>query len=235
MQGYTLKRLVKGLASGNAGARQGFALALTLLLKRLPGMTADDAVLLLASYLEAPSASKVSGVDDGRQTCHAVGFEIGQVGGFTSGHASLHLLRQGAETRDYLLGRTFGIGAIVQARVPASTACKAEMIDQLLDAGVLKSFLREAAGARPAMRALPIKRLFMWGSRRPHARMGHWTSCVLLSTHSPCACAATVILDLVASETEESVSALLSACAPLSAALSASIDQSTPEVMACGE
>ncbi|RMZ53345.1 hypothetical protein APUTEX25_004833, partial [Auxenochlorella protothecoides] len=147
--GYTLKRLVKGLASGNAGARQGFALALTLLLKRLPGMTADDAVLLLASYLEAPSASK------------------------------------GAETRDYLLGRTFGIGAIVQARVPASTACKAEMIDQLLDAGVLKSFLREAA--------------------------------------------ATVILDLVASETEESVSALLSACAPLSAALSASIDQSTPE------
>ncbi|KAL6769432.1 hypothetical protein ACKKBG_A30985 [Auxenochlorella protothecoides x Auxenochlorella symbiontica] len=149
--GYTLKRLVKGLASGNAGARQGFALALTLLLKRLPGMTADDAVLLLASYLEAPSASK------------------------------------GAETRDYLLGRTFGIGAIVQARVPASTACKAEMIDQLLDAGVLKSFLREAA--------------------------------------------ATVILDLVASETEESVSALLSACAPLSAALSASIDQSTPEML----
>lgn len=54
---------------------------------------------------------------------------------------------QGSETRDYLLGRTFGLGAIAQARIPASTACKAEMIHQLLDAGVLKSFLREAAGA----------------------------------------------------------------------------------------
>ena len=61
-QAYGLKRLVKGLGSGRQGARQGFALALALVLGRAGGcVSAQGAAAVVRGILEAGGATKVRG------------------------------------------------------------------------------------------------------------------------------------------------------------------------------
>lgn len=112
VQAYVIRRLVRGLGSGRDGARQGFSLALTLLLESVPGLGAREALLLLDAFLEQP-----------------------------------HSKNNGAEARDYLLGRMFGAGAIVRSGVSATPADKAELLQLLLTVSADKHFFREAAGA----------------------------------------------------------------------------------------
>lgn len=56
---YVFKRLIRGLASGRAGARQGFALALTLLLAEIPAIRPPMAVKLIYSLVEPVGMHKV--------------------------------------------------------------------------------------------------------------------------------------------------------------------------------
>lgn len=55
---YSVKRLCRGLGSGRAGARQGFSLALTLLLQESSCLTASDVMTVLESTLDAPVSLK---------------------------------------------------------------------------------------------------------------------------------------------------------------------------------
>lgn len=59
-QVYGLKRLVKGLASGRQGARQGYALALTTLMTELPTLPAAIVLDLLDEHLEVSGQAKAS-------------------------------------------------------------------------------------------------------------------------------------------------------------------------------
>ena len=56
---YVFKRLIRGLASGRAGARQGFALALTLLLAEIPAIRPPMAIKLIYSLVEPVGMHKV--------------------------------------------------------------------------------------------------------------------------------------------------------------------------------
>ena len=60
MQVYGLKRLVKGLASGRQGARQGYALALSKLLSEVPALPASEVLSSMASELQVSGQAKVS-------------------------------------------------------------------------------------------------------------------------------------------------------------------------------
>lgn len=62
MQAYVVRRLVRGLGSGRDGARQGFSLALTLLLESVAGLGAREVLLLLDAFLEQP-ASRNNGAE----------------------------------------------------------------------------------------------------------------------------------------------------------------------------
>ena len=57
---YGLKRLVRGLASGRQGARQGNALALSKLLADLPALSINEVLATMASELEVSGQAKVS-------------------------------------------------------------------------------------------------------------------------------------------------------------------------------
>ena len=59
LQAYALKRLVAGLGSSRQAARQGFALALTLLLQHTPSLSPNAAVDALEAALDISSAKKV--------------------------------------------------------------------------------------------------------------------------------------------------------------------------------
>ena len=59
-QVYGLKRLVKGLASGRQGARQGYALALTTLMTDLPTLPAAVVLDMLDEHLEVSGQAKAS-------------------------------------------------------------------------------------------------------------------------------------------------------------------------------
>ena len=59
MQVYGLKRLVRGLASGRQGARQGCALALTHLLPAVPRLPITQVLAVMASELEVSGQAKV--------------------------------------------------------------------------------------------------------------------------------------------------------------------------------
>ena len=59
-QVYGLKRLVKGLASGRQGARQGYALALTTLMTELPTLPAAVVLDMLDEHLEVSGQAKAS-------------------------------------------------------------------------------------------------------------------------------------------------------------------------------
>ena len=54
-----LKRLVAGLGSGRQAARQGFALALTLVLQHTPAVTPEAAVTALEATLDVAGSKKV--------------------------------------------------------------------------------------------------------------------------------------------------------------------------------
>ena len=55
-----MKRLVGGLASGRQGARQGYSLALTLLLTQLPALPAAYILDTLDKALEVSGQAKAS-------------------------------------------------------------------------------------------------------------------------------------------------------------------------------
>ena len=57
---YGLKRLVRGLASGRQGARQGYALALTKLLADIPALPVSEVLSVMTSELEVSGQAKVS-------------------------------------------------------------------------------------------------------------------------------------------------------------------------------
>ncbi len=57
---YGLKRLVRGLASGRQGARQGNALALSKLLADIPTLSITEVLATMASELEVSGQAKVS-------------------------------------------------------------------------------------------------------------------------------------------------------------------------------
>eukprot|EP00208_Stichococcus_sp_RCC1054_P001680 CAMPEP_0206145532 /NCGR_PEP_ID=MMETSP1473-20131121/27659_1 /ASSEMBLY_ACC=CAM_ASM_001109 /TAXON_ID=1461547 /ORGANISM="Stichococcus sp, Strain RCC1054" /LENGTH=263 /DNA_ID=CAMNT_0053541779 /DNA_START=17 /DNA_END=805 /DNA_ORIENTATION=+ len=57
---YTLKRLVRGLASGRQGARQGFALAVTTIVEHAPAVSAAVVLDLLQSNLPVSASMKGS-------------------------------------------------------------------------------------------------------------------------------------------------------------------------------
>ena len=59
LQLYSLKRLVRGLGSGRQAARQGFALALTLLLTKMESLSSEGVMALLDLYLQASASMKV--------------------------------------------------------------------------------------------------------------------------------------------------------------------------------
>eukprot|EP00955_Chlamydomonas_euryale_P001723 19364-Chlamydomonas_euryale.AAC.1 len=100
---YALRRLVRGLGSGRAGARQGFATALALLLSRQGG-PADST----AAAAAAPGASAA-----------ALG---GNAPSFVGPREVLVLLdvcldtggstQKAGEARDALVGRLFGLAAL---------------------------------------------------------------------------------------------------------------------------
>ena len=54
-----MKRLVKGLGSGRGGARQGFALALTAALQRLPELPTEAVLALMDAVLDTSGSMKV--------------------------------------------------------------------------------------------------------------------------------------------------------------------------------
>ncbi len=60
MQVYGLKRLVRGLASGRQGARQGYALALSKLLADVPALPISEVLAVMASELEVSGQAKAS-------------------------------------------------------------------------------------------------------------------------------------------------------------------------------
>ena len=60
LQVYGLKRLVRGLASGRQGARQGNALALSKLLADIPALSINEVLATMASELEVSGQAKVS-------------------------------------------------------------------------------------------------------------------------------------------------------------------------------
>lgn len=60
LQVYGLKRLVRGLASGRQGARQGYALALSKLLGDIPALSITEVLATMASELEVSGQAKVS-------------------------------------------------------------------------------------------------------------------------------------------------------------------------------
>ena len=55
-----MRRLVRGLASGRQAARQGFALALTLLLVRLHVVATEAVVGLMDIWLQSTNSMKVT-------------------------------------------------------------------------------------------------------------------------------------------------------------------------------
>eukprot|EP00850_Spirogloea_muscicola_P003391 SM000013S26560 [mRNA] locus=s13:1161056:1167347:+ [translate_table: standard] len=114
--GYALRRLVRGLASSRQGARQGFALALTLAAEALPAARAPALVALVAAHLELPSASS-KGQD-------AKDVLLGRVFAY------------GAIVRSGRLRRPHGEALLAAAR---------DVAQGLLDAAGRKSFLREPA------------------------------------------------------------------------------------------
>lgn len=62
LQSYGMKRLVRGLGSSRQGARQGFALALTLVLGKAGErgcISAQDTATVITSVLEAAGSAKV--------------------------------------------------------------------------------------------------------------------------------------------------------------------------------
>ena len=59
IQVYALERLMRGLGSGRQGARQGFALALTVLLKEIPAIPTPWILASLATHLKVSSSMKV--------------------------------------------------------------------------------------------------------------------------------------------------------------------------------
>jgi len=61
---YVLKRLVNGLASGRAAARQGFSIALAACLEALPGFGAIRALAMLDACLETTGSMKGNEVRD---------------------------------------------------------------------------------------------------------------------------------------------------------------------------
>ncbi len=60
LQVYGLKRLVRGLASGRQGARQGYALALSKLLGDIPALSITEVLATMASELDVSRQAKVS-------------------------------------------------------------------------------------------------------------------------------------------------------------------------------
>jgi DNA polymerase phi len=52
---YALKRLTRGLASSRAGARQGFALALTEILAHMPVVQTEDVLAIVADQVKLSS------------------------------------------------------------------------------------------------------------------------------------------------------------------------------------
>ncbi|DBB02081.1 TPA: DNA-directed DNA polymerase [Trebouxia sp. C0004] len=61
---YGLKRLVRGLASGRQGARQGYALALSNLLADIPALSITEVLATMASELEVSGQAKGSEAHD---------------------------------------------------------------------------------------------------------------------------------------------------------------------------
>ena len=55
-----MRRLVRGLASGRQAARQGFALALTLLLVRVHAVATEAVVGLMDIWLQSTNSMKVT-------------------------------------------------------------------------------------------------------------------------------------------------------------------------------
>lgn len=58
-QVYALERLMRGLGSGRQGARQGFALALTVLLREIPAIPTPWILASLTTHLKVSSSMKV--------------------------------------------------------------------------------------------------------------------------------------------------------------------------------
>ena len=59
IQVYALERLMRGLGSGRQGARQGFALALTVLLREVPAIPTPWTLASLTTHLKVSSSMKV--------------------------------------------------------------------------------------------------------------------------------------------------------------------------------
>lgn len=171
-----MKRLVRGLGSSRQGARQGFALALTLVLGKAECISAQGAAALIGSMLEAGGAAKVRG----RGLCYGslLGCEhLAQPARLLPGGSctcstllaaqsmrqtilprssrrrpALAPRAQGGEQRDMLLGQIFGYGAVVRSGKAVDAETAREMVEALARAGAKKSFLQEAAGGGVAGR-----------------------------------------------------------------------------------
>eukprot|EP00201_Polytomella_parva_P002816 CAMPEP_0175083796 /NCGR_PEP_ID=MMETSP0052_2-20121109/27617_1 /TAXON_ID=51329 ORGANISM="Polytomella parva, Strain SAG 63-3" /NCGR_SAMPLE_ID=MMETSP0052_2 /ASSEMBLY_ACC=CAM_ASM_000194 /LENGTH=1483 /DNA_ID=CAMNT_0016355357 /DNA_START=82 /DNA_END=4530 /DNA_ORIENTATION=+ len=109
---YALRRLARGLQSGNKGARQGFATALALLLSQAQaaGISLVDAagvLVLLDVCLDGAS--------------------------------------RGGEAKNIILGKVFGMGALVRSGLPMASPALLTTLNAALDAMSQKIYLREIA------------------------------------------------------------------------------------------
>lgn len=68
-QVYALRRLARGLGSGNGAARQGFALALAGALARVPDAETEPVLDLVEAALEVSKSMKVSNIVFCHSTC----------------------------------------------------------------------------------------------------------------------------------------------------------------------
>lgn len=181
-----MKRLVRGLGSSRQGARQGFALALTLVLGKEECISAQGAAALIGSMLEAGGAAKVRGrgcpglcygrllgcehlaqparlLPGGSCTCStllaAQSMRQTILPRSSRRRPALAPRAQGGEQRDMLLGQIFGYGAVVRSGKAVDAETAREMVEALARAGAKKSFLQEAAGGGVAGRRGLLARL----------------------------------------------------------------------------
>ncbi|KAF6764792.1 DNA-directed DNA polymerase [Ephemerocybe angulata] len=122
---YSIRRLIRGLASPRESSRLGFAVALTELLSRIDTVTCDQILSIIAS------SSKPEGSMTGQEERDML---FARLFGFMS------VIRSG------LLVRTTPLATSASSKTEASSlaSCK-EVIEQLVACGEKKSWLRESA------------------------------------------------------------------------------------------
>ncbi|GAQ87782.1 DNA polymerase V [Klebsormidium nitens] len=172
---YALRRLVRGLGSGNKGARQGFALALSQVLNVVPSLSGDSLLELINKELDLSASAKGQDARD---------VYLGRIFAYGAIVRSPYLV-SAAQTEE----QVHLAGALVQATLELGEKksflreCAAQVALELLhklpasavgqllsaDQSALSLWLSSSEGSSPESLLLAL-RLWQWGKLSDEAR-----------------------------------------------------------------